>query len=109
MSSLHWLDNQQCMDLYAAVVMPDHLHFVAELKEGSLGQVMRSLKSYTANEINRLLKRKGAFWQNQYHDHAVRKDEVLNEVILYTLTNPVRAGLVNDFHEYPHWYCMYEV
>ena len=89
--------------------MPDHLHFVTELKESSLAQMVRSLKSYTANEINRLLKRKGAFWQNQYHDHTVRKEEVLNEVILYTLNNPVRAGLVSNFHDYPHWYCKYEV
>ena len=93
----------------AFVVMPDHLHFVAGLKQGSIAQIMRSLKSYTAKEINLLLDREGAFWQPQYHDHAVRKDEDLNEVVLYTLQNPVRAGLVKDFHDYPYWYCRWDV
>jgi len=109
LSSLHWLEKQEKLILNAAVVMPDHLHFVAGLKQGSLAQVMRSLKIHTAKKINILLEREGAFWQPQYHDHAVRKDEDLNEVVLYTLQNPVRAGLVKDFHDYPHWYCRWDV
>ena len=109
LTSLLWLEKQQKIILDAAVVMPDHFHFVAGLKHGSLATLMRSLKSYTAKKINILLERKGVFWQSQYHDHAVRKDEDLNEVVLYTLQNPVRAGLVKDFHDYPHWYCRWDV
>ncbi len=59
--------------------MPDHLHFVAGIKQGSLAKLMRNLKSYTAKKINILLEGKGPFWQPQYHDHAVRKDEDLND------------------------------
>jgi REP element-mobilizing transposase RayT len=70
---------------------------------------MRSLKRHTAKEINILLERDGTFWQPQYHDHAIRKDEDLNEVVLYTLHNPVRAGLVKDFRDYPFWYCRWNV
>jgi hypothetical protein len=33
----------------------------------------------------------------------------MKEVILYVLNNPVRAGLVEDFHDYPHWCCRWEV
>ena len=89
--------------------MPDHLHFVAALRQDSLDQLMHSLKSYTAKKINTLLNRQGVFWQPQYHDHALRKDEDLNEVVRYTLNNPVRAKLVDDFHEYPYWYCRWSV
>ena len=60
-------------------------------------------------QINKLLKKKGPFWQPQYYDHAVRHDEDLIEVVLYTIRNPVRAGLVKDFHDYPFWYCRWEV
>ena len=109
LSSLHWLQNQEKIILDAAVVMPDHLHFVAALRQSSLSIIMHSFKSYTAQKINRFLNRTGAFWQSQYHDHAIRKDEVLNEVVLYTLNNPVRAGLLDDFHEYPYWYCRWAV
>jgi putative transposase len=109
LNSLHWLEKQEKIILDAAVVMPDHVHFVAGLKQGSLAQVMRSLKIHTAKKINIFLERKGAFWQPQYHDHAVRKDEDLHEVVLYTLQNPVRADLVRDFHDYPHCYCRWDV
>jgi REP element-mobilizing transposase RayT len=109
LSSLIWLEKQGKIILDAAVVMPDHLHFVAGLKNGSLAELMRSLKSYTAKKVNVILEREGPFWQSQYHDHAIRKDEDLNEVVLYTLNNPVRAHLVNIFHDYPYWYCRWDV
>ena len=109
LSSLLWLEKQGKINLDAAVVMPDHFHFVAGLKDGSLATLMRSLKSCTAKRINILLKREGVFWQPQYHDHAVRKDEDLNEMVLYILHNPVRAYLVKDFHDYPYWYCRWDV
>jgi REP element-mobilizing transposase RayT len=109
LSCLRWLEFEGRIMLDAAVVMPDHLHLVAALRQGSLSQLMRSLKSYTAKEINSLLNRQGAFWQPQYHDHALRKDEDLNDVVLYILNNPVRARLVDDFHEYPYWYCRWSV
>ena len=108
LSSLYWLEKQNKILLDAAVIMPDHLHFVAGLLHGSLSQLMHSLKSYTAKRINSLINRQGPLWQRHYHDHAVRKDEDLNNVVLYTLQNPVRAGLVNDFHEYPFWYCKWD-
>ena len=109
LKSLQWLDNQGRMILDAVVVMPDHVHFVVELKTSNLRKLMHSFKSYTANEINTSLKRQSAVWQRGYHDHAVRKEEDLNEVILYALNNPVRAGLVDDFHDHPYWYCRWEV
>ena len=109
LSSLHWLEQQDKIILDAAVIMPDHLHFVAGLMQGSLAQLMHSLKSYTAKKINVFLCRQGPLWQRYYHDHAIRQEEDLNEVVLYTLYNPVRAGLVNDFHDYPFWYCRWDV
>jgi len=109
LNSLHWLAKHEKIILDAAVVMPDHIHFVAGLKQGSLAQIMRSLKSHTAKNINLILQREGAFWQPQYHEHAIREDEDLNEVVLYALHNPVRAGLVGDFHDYPYWHCRWEV
>jgi len=50
--------------------MPDHLHFVAELKIDGLPKLMHSLKSYTAKQINAVLKRQGSLWQDQYYEHA---------------------------------------
>src|SRR5210317_374167 len=59
LKSLHWCEKQGKIMLDAAVVMPDHLHFVMSLHSGSLAQHMHSLKGYTAYKINELLKKKG--------------------------------------------------
>ena len=88
--------------------MPDHLHFVAQLRSASLGAVVQSVKGFSSRQINLLLRRKRPLWQSLYYDHAIRTDEVLEDVVLYCLYNPVRAGLVEDFHQYPFWYCRCE-
>jgi len=51
LKSLYWLDQHNRMDLQAAVVMPDHLHFIAGLNKGTLSGLMHSLKSYTSKQI----------------------------------------------------------
>jgi REP element-mobilizing transposase RayT len=109
LSSLHWFDQQGRINLEAVVVMPDHLHFVAELRSDNLSKLMQTLKGYTSRRINQLLDRNGPLWQPQYHDHAIRTNEALREVTIYCLHNPVRAGLVSDFHDYPYWYCRWSV
>jgi REP element-mobilizing transposase RayT len=109
LDALKWLDQSGRMKLDAAIVMPDHLHFVATVTGVDLPRLMQSLKGYTSRRINAILGTKGPFWQNQYHEHAIRKDEVLNQVVLYMLNNPVRAGLATDFHDYPFWWCRWAV
>ena len=103
------MDAKENIKLEAGVVMPDHFHMVAGRLEKALWKIMHSLKGYSAKRINAAWGRSGMVWQRGYHDHAVRKDEDLNEIIRYCLNNPVRAGLVVNFHDYPHWYCRYVV
>jgi len=109
LNSLKYLEEQNRLTLEAAVIMPDHVHIVAGIVSDPLPDLMRSFKGFTARAINKLLNRQGPVWNSQYHDHAIRKDEVLLEVIQYCLNNPVRAGIVKDFHDYPHWVCRYKV
>ncbi len=107
--ALRWLNDNKKIDLIAYVIMPDHLHFIAALKAGTLPEVMHSLKGYTAKRINKTLKKEGKVWQDQYHDHAVRKEEDLKKVIYYCLNNPVRKKLVKDYRDYPYWYCKWQI
>ncbi len=109
LAALRWLDQQGKIRLDAAVVMPDHVHCVAQLSVGSLAGVMQSFKRFSARQINQALQRTGPLWQAQYHDHALRRDEDHREVVRYCLHNPVRVGIVADFHDYPHWWCRWEV
>jgi len=67
-----------------------------------LSAIMHSLKSYTANQANKLLGQSGPFWQKESYDHWVRDDDELERIVDYINNNPVKAGLVAAAHE---WHC----
>lgn len=101
LDSLRWHDAQRRLLLYAAVVMPDHVHFVADPLGSDWRLLLRSMKSFTANEISKRLQRGGRVWQTQYHDRRICSDTQLVIAVDYCLQNPVRAGLVataGDWH-----------
>jgi REP-associated tyrosine transposase len=105
LDTLHWLDTQDRIELIAAVVMPDHVHFVAAMTRVPLHQLMHSFKSFSAQQINHVLGRCAPVWQAGYHDRALRAEDDLIKVVGYCLHNPVRAGLVEDVRQYPHHWC----
>jgi REP element-mobilizing transposase RayT len=82
----------------AYVVMPDHVHWLMQLGTAtSLSQVVAAVKAVTAHRIG------GRVWQEGFHDHALRRDEDLAEVARYIVANPLRAGLVAQVGDWPHW------
>jgi putative DNA methylase len=91
--SLHFHDAKK-YTLTAWVVMPNHLHFLATpLENAELRKIAHSIKSYTAHEANKLLKRSGQFWQHEPFDRYVRNRRHFVNVIEYIENNPVKAGL----------------
>ncbi|HBS57341.1 MAG TPA: hypothetical protein DEA38_16640 [Stenotrophomonas sp.] len=109
MDVLHRIDTEGLTHSLAYVVMPDHIHWLVELRAFSLDYIMQRFKSSSALQINRRLGRSGSFWQSSYHDHAIRSDESLFRHALYVLGNPVRAGLTTQLGEYPHAWCRWEL
>ena len=89
--------------------MPDHVHFVADPLGTDWRLLLRSMKSFTAHQINKRLHRHGAVWQSQYHDHRISTDAQLLAAIQYCLLNPVRAGLVVQARDWPFSWCRFEV
>ena len=80
--------------LFAWCVMPNHVHVVFKpLGDHSLSEILHSWKSYSAKEANRILRRSGEFWMQEYYDHLVRDEADFNRIIDYVLTNPQKAGL----------------
>ncbi|GEM_PF-1912409 len=78
---------------FAWVVMPDHFHWVMQLREGTLGRRVQSLKSRAAIALNARLGRHQAVWQRGYYDHWIRDERDVRHQVMYVLGNPVRAGL----------------
>ena len=80
--------------LTAWVIMPNHLHFLATPLEGiELRAIAHSIKSYSAHEANKLLNRRGQFWQHEPFDRYIRNRKHFLSVIRYIEDNPVEAGL----------------
>ena len=112
----------------AYVVMPDHLHLFVALGEGDgrgpglqdsdghrpplkdgadgrrpplqIGEWMKSLK----NALSKTLRQNGVgapHWQKGYFDHLLRSAESYSEKWDYVRNNPVRAGLVGSWENWP--------
>ncbi|PWB28651.1 hypothetical protein DCO49_05005 [Stenotrophomonas sp. SPM] len=86
----------------AWVIMPDHLHWLIELRRGTLAGCMQILKSRSGRAIARQVEANAPIWQPGYYDHALRSDECLRTQAMYIAANPVRAGLATFLGEYPH-------
>jgi len=99
--------------LFAVCVMPDHVHalFQPWVKERdaqenpvfwSLPELMHSLKSFTATEINKIGGTKGIqVWENEYHDRLMRSDSDVEEKFLYICRNPWTDNIVGGEEPYP--------
>jgi REP element-mobilizing transposase RayT len=85
----------------AWVLMPEHLDWLLQPHDATLGDVVRQMKSCSARAVNAGLARTGKVWQKGFHDRAVRVDENLRELARYVMANPVRAGLVTKVGDYP--------
>ncbi|MEO7994969.1 MAG: transposase [bacterium] len=81
--------------LHAYVVMPNHVHALIHLAPGEqLSKVLHSWKSFTSNEINKLLGRTGTLWGTGYFDRYIRTPKHYRQVVEYIHDNPGQARLV---------------
>lgn len=97
-------DDEGHIETIAWVIMPDHIHWLFELKtDYDLATVVKRFKGRSARKLNLLLGERGKFWQHAYYDHALRNDEDIKKVARYIVANPLRAGLVERIEDYPYW------
>lgn len=89
--------------LLAWVIMPNHVHVLIEQIDGfPLGDVVRSWKSYTAKEINKLRRANGSVWAPDYFDRFIRNGQHFADTVFYIENNPVKAGLVKRAVDWPY-------
>ncbi len=76
-------------------IMPNHVHAMIETFElYGLAAILHSWKSYTSNEANEILGRRGTLWQREYYDRFIRDDDHYAKAFHYIEDNPMKAGLV---------------
>ena len=85
------------------VVMPNHLHFLVETYPGSgaMAEVWSEWKGRTAFRLNKILGRKGRFWQREFFDRVSRSEVETQRMIRYIRENPVKARLAGECRDYP--------
>ena len=95
LSSLETGYFEKQVERYAYCLMLDHLHLLLSPKESNLVDLVNRWKSFSAN----LLRRNGLIgpcWQRGFYDHALRKEEDIQNTAEYIVNNPVRSGLVKE-------------
>lgn len=97
------VQHQKQYELICQTVMSTHVHlvFMVLVPGLALHQIMGSLKKYTGHRCNETLDRQGAFWQDENWDRIVRVADKLERIVGYVLENPVKAGLVADWRDWP--------
>ncbi len=96
------------LENYAFCVMSNHVHWVFRVfekdKNGKpvyLQDILYSVKRFSASRINVLENRKGELWQKESFDTTIRDEKHLVRAIEYTLNNPVSAGIVKEWKDWP--------
>lgn len=123
--SLKYCQQNKGLELYAFVIMSNHIHLIARTTEGhSLTDYIRDFKKYTAKEILRSIhddveSRKEwllnmfryvgkqnpnnteyQFWQNDNHPILLSRPDWVKQRLDYVHYNPVEAGWVQSPEEY---------
>jgi REP element-mobilizing transposase RayT len=94
--------------LYCYSIMPNHVHSLFKpLRDDrgaifSLADIMQAHKGFTSKQANKVLGRAGTFWQSESFDHYIRDQAEFHRIALYTMNNPVKAGLVRSIWDWPN-------
>lgn len=124
--NLRYCQANKGLIIYAYVIMSNHVHMIAEAKEGIyLGDIIRDLKKYTAVKIledlngkdskesrkswllhlfkyfNRDKKRSNfKFWIHGNHYIELLGDKMVRQKLDYLHWNPVKAAIVDEPSDY---------
>lgn len=108
--------------ILAYVIMPRHFHWILFLENnnGSVSDIMRDIKKYSAwdilcylensNNSNLLAQlghpiknnQKRQLWMHRFDDQVIRNEKMFWDKLRYILKNPVEAGLVDKTEDYKY-------
>ncbi len=108
--------NSKKYNLYACVVMSDHIHLIIQPLEKendsfySLAEIMHSIKSFSSKEILKLLKSIGKMpvspmiWRDESFDRIIRDEKEYLEKMSYVVNNSLKKSLARSPEEYKWLY-----
>lgn len=125
--NLKYCQQKEGLEIYAYVIMSNHMHLIAKRLEGDLTELLGRFKGYTAKKIlesitksteesrkewmlylfNHFAKTntqysKYHFWNYTNHPVLLHTNAVIDQKVEYIHQNPVRAGLVTEAEYYTY-------
>ena len=122
--SLRYCQQNKELEIYAFVVMSNHVHLLLRSGIGKLSDTIREFKSYTAKQILLTIEQesesrcdwmlnlfefaakkhkrneKYQVWTHENHPELIYSDKFLFQKMNYIHENPVRAGIVENPEDY---------
>jgi REP element-mobilizing transposase RayT len=122
--SLRYCQENKGLEIFAFVVMSNHLHLLVRSTTGQLSNTIHDFKSFTARQILSAMetenesrrewmlnafafaakqhKRSEKFqlWTHENHAEEIYSNEFITQKITYIHENPVRAGIVEKAEDY---------
>lgn len=99
---------ERTIGVLAACLMPDHLHLLVRVTACPLQKWVVSWKRFTTR-ISRPHGITSPLWANSFHDRCTRRRWGVSRVVQYLAQNPVKAGLVARWREYPYTWIVPEL
>jgi len=125
--NLKWNQQHKKLNIYVYVIMTNHIHMVANVTDGLLGDVLGQFKTYTSKQLYKMiaenlqesrkewmikafdragkynpLNTNHQFWQNGNYPVLLYTPAVIQQKIDDIHDSPVVAGFVGSAHEF--WY-----
>ncbi|MDR2474118.1 MAG: transposase [Tannerella sp.] len=121
--SLSYCQTNKGLILYGFVIMSNHIHLLAQSKTGNMSGFVRDFKHFTSKKImenidsakesrrewlKMIFEYHGRFkptqtnqvWTHQNHAEEIYTSKFIEQKLNYIHENPVRAGWVEQAHEY---------
>ena len=91
------------VQIHAFTAMSNHLHIVFTDIDGIAPLFIQAMNQNIAHFVNYLLKRLGTMWEGGKRPNycVLPKSGDMLDKVVYTLCNPVKAGLVKEHHLWP--------
>ena len=124
--NLAYCQKNKGLDIFAWVIMSNHIHIIVRSEKSGLSNVLRDFKSFTSKTIlteieestesrkdwmlklfkNAAFKHKRnseyQFWTHENHAELLFSNNFIEQKLDYIHNNPVRAGIVYNPEEYKY-------
>ncbi len=122
--SLRYCQQYKDLEIFAYVIMSNHVHLLIRSYKGNLSDTIKEFKSFTAKQILQTVTQetenrkdwmlnlfefaakkhkrneKYQFWTHENHAEEIYSNKFIHQKINYIHDNPVRAGIVLNQQDY---------